>query len=268
MQQFLIPDFRDGDLGANRHNQLARHATVHLRERTGQLLGARAARALDGSGVPRTTNGRDPHRLLDCCHGRFLSSELRGDGKRKRIVDDRCRTPRGRRRTLPGWNVVSADGGHLPSLRNFFGRSDTHGYRSEHISPHVWGDCDVQLGLASDTAQLTPDAEHGPRSSAIAQPMEGVLAAFAQFDDDVRSDRTARRDEGSAPAGRIRLIMEAEVGGPEHRQLEPNFRLAQATGQTCQPSVIPTKSSHGRFPAGTCDRLASHRMLHRIQADS
>src|SRR5687768_11069709 len=30
----------------------------------------------------------------------------------------------------------------------------------------------------------------------------------------------------------------------------------------------PTKSSLGRFRAGTCDRLASHRMLHRIQAGS
>ena len=157
MRRFLIADFRDGHVGANRHNQLARHATVHLRERTGQLLGARAACALDGSGFPRTTNVSDPHGHLNCRHGRFLSSQLRGDGKRKSIVDDGCQTSRGRRRTLPGWNIVSADGGHLPNLRNLFGRSDTQGYRGEHISANVWGDCDVHLGLASDAAQLTQD---------------------------------------------------------------------------------------------------------------
>lgn len=58
---------------------------------------------------------------------------------------------------MPGWNIVSANGGHLPSLRNLFGRSDTQRYRAKHISLNVWGDCDVHLGLASDAAQLSQD---------------------------------------------------------------------------------------------------------------
>ena len=66
--------------------------------------------------------------------------------------------------------------------------------------------------------------------------MEGVLAAFAQFDNDVRADRTPRGDEGRPELGRWMFLAPSAISMPRMVRQEPDTR---SRARSAGPRDVP-----------------------------